>query len=76
MKWSDSKYGFAIEEDCELRHTTAALSAAVSWVSNYQVSNLVLGVEWDFDWTSLSKPATVSLFLPLERSRPLPTPIG
>ena len=24
-------------------------------VSNYQVSNLVLGVEWDFDWTSLSE---------------------
>jgi outer membrane immunogenic protein len=28
---------------------------------NYQVGNLVLGVEWDFDWTSIDTTGTITL---------------
>ena len=28
---------------------------------NYQIGNLVLGVEWDFDWTSIEASGTISV---------------
>jgi hypothetical protein len=31
---------------------------------NYQISNLVLGVEWDFDWTSIGETGN-GVFVPL-----------
>jgi outer membrane immunogenic protein len=37
---------------------------------NYQIANLVLGVEWDFDWTSIDASGIVSIpgFGPLQAS--------
>ena len=43
---------------------------------NYQFSNIVLGAEWDFDWTSPTLPGTAVSFRVSELSKDQPTHAG